>query len=187
MLTFESFLPYPVVDQSCVFTFGTFDGVHLGHQKLFQLVIAEAKKRGWLACCLTFKNHPLTLLYPNRAPLILTAPAEKLRLIEEAGFDVVIELEFTRAIADLSADQFIEKVCAMLPIRLFIVGEDVVYGHDRKGRREHLEAMGKKFGFVPHLLPKFSSENEPISSTRIRTLLQEGKRQEASRLLGRTI
>jgi len=187
MLKFDTLLPYRVISQPCVFTFGTFDGVHLGHQKLFQTVIATAREENMLAACLTFKNHPLTVIYPEKAPLVLTAPAEKLALIEAAGFDVVIELEFTPAIAHLTADEFVERLTTMLPIAIFLVGEDVVYGKERAGNRAHLEQMGKIFGFESRLLSRFSSENEPISSTRIRKLLQEGKRGEASRLLGRII
>ena len=185
MRTFYEFTSERVTNQPCVFTFGTFDGVHLGHQKLFHEVTSYARTHTLLSAVFTFTNHPLSLLSPEKAPFLLTTAEEKHALIEAAGFDISIELPFTHALACLSADEFIQKLSTMLPIALFIVGEDVVYAKGREGNRAHLEKKGLEIGFRVQFLPKFLFDGQPISSSRIRQLITERKFHEASQLLGR--
>src|SRR6185295_12763221 len=178
MRTFHEFVAHSVIEKPCAFTFGTFDGVQLGHHKLFHEVISEAKKHNLLSAILTFTNHPFSYLCPEKAPCLLTTAQEKHALIEAAGFDISIELPFDAKLASLSADEFINRLSTMLPIPYFIVGEDVVYGKDRTGKRSHLEKKALEYGFQALFLSKVASNSQPISSTRIRQLIAEKKFEE---------
>jgi riboflavin kinase/FMN adenylyltransferase len=184
MLIFKAFTEKRVVTTPVIFTFGTFDGVHLGHQKLFQTVVELAKKKEMMSALLTFSNHPFTILCPEKAPLLLTTAEEKRALIEKAGLDLLIELPFTKELAALSGDDFIEAIVKMLNVACFVAGEDVVYGKGRSGNREHLLKKAEELHFGVQCIPKFLLHGESVSSTRIRALLQAKNFSEAARLLG---
>ena len=187
MLTFHELTCNRATDRACVFTFGTFDGVHLGHQQLFYEVIAKAKAEHLLAVVLTFTTHPLSIVRPDEALQLITTPEEKHVLLQQAGFDISVEVPFTKEFSELSADGFIDRLMHMLPIKYCIVGPDVVYGHQRLGNREHLTKKALEYGFEVIFLPKVTRGNESISSTRIRQLLREGRGGEAEQLLGRPL
>ncbi len=186
MKIYRQFQPYRVSERPCVFLFGTFDGVHRGHQHLFSQAIELAKKMGYATALLTFQNHPAAVLRPEiPPPIALTTDAEKLSLIEPYGFDIVIDIEFTKAVSDLSAEQFIEKICTMLDVKIWLAGDDVAFGRHREGTKKYLLERSKVWGFEVQLLTKLCVGGVPISSSSIRTLISEGKLSDAEGLLGR--
>ena len=185
MKIFENLIPYRVIERPCVFTFGNFDGVHLGHQYIFRQVIDQAHAQNLSSAILTFRNHPAEILRPDKAPSRLTSPEKKLELIESFGFDIVIDLAFTKEIAELSADDFFNKLLIMLPIACFVVGDDVAFGKDRVGNKEYLVAKSEALGFKVKILEKFCVDGLVVSSTLVRKLIQEGEFEKVSALLGR--
>lgn len=185
MQIFTELLPYPVSDIPCVFTLGTFDGVHLGHQALFRQLVAEAKAENCASAILTFQNHPYEVLCPQKVPFRITSAEEKLALIEQCGIDIVINLTFTQEIADLTADAFLQRILTMIPCKKWLAGEDVAFGKNRSGNKNYLLAKAKEQGFEVQFCDKLCIDGAPVSSNRIRALIMDGNIQEAMRLLGK--
>jgi len=168
-----------------VLTIGAFDGVHRGHQALIAHVVERARATGRQAALMTFHPHPAVVLAPARAPKYLTTPGEKIALLEGLGLDVVVLLPFNRDVANTTAREFMEMVSDRLKLRELWVGADFALGRGREGDVEHLTELGREMGYEVHVMPPVIEGGAPISSTRIRALIQHGEVAEAARLLGR--
>ncbi len=170
------------IDNALV-TIGNFDGVHAGHRALLKS-LREA--RGGSVVVVTFDPHPAVVLAPERAPESLTSVAQKVELLREAGADVVVIQPFDRALASLTAEQFIERFLAG-PVRAaeVHVGYDFRFGRGRAGDFATLEREGARLGFRAVRVEATTVDGEPASSTRIRTALAAGDVALSARLLGR--
>jgi riboflavin kinase/FMN adenylyltransferase len=169
-----------------VATIGNFDGVHRGQRAILDRTVARAEELGVPAVVVTFQPHPLSILSPERAPVPLTTPKQKEALLEEAGIAVVLVVRFTPEFARVPARQFVrEFLHDKLGLQEIYVGEDFVFGHQREGNLELLQAMGSELGFAAHGVTELTQGGERISSTRIRRALGEGKTAEAAEMLGR--
>ncbi len=169
-----------------VVTLGNFDGVHLGHRELFRAVWQSSHKLSCPAVVCTFNPHPLKFLAPDKAPPLLNTLAEKRRLIAASHVDYLVEIPFTRDLAVMSPEQFIEEILiGKLQVSELVVGYDYAFGKGRKGNAEFLAAYGAKAGFHVNVLQPVSVAGEPYSSTRIRNLIMAGDVAEAKGLLGR--
>lgn len=173
----------PVIDRPCVFTFGTFDGVHLGHRHIFDTLAQVAKSVKLPTAILTFSNHPLEVLSPGQPVARLCSESQKLKQLASYGFSVVVDVPFDAALSALSAEAFLKAVQNMVPFSSLVVGEDVSFGKDRKGDKNFLSKFNNEFSLM--LVDKFCIDGEPVSSSRIRQLISEGKFDEAENLLGR--
>jgi riboflavin kinase/FMN adenylyltransferase len=169
--------------QETVLTIGAFDGVHRGHQALIAQVVARARETDRLAVALTFHPHPAAVLAPDRAPRYLTTPGEKIALLE--GLDLVVLLPFTRETANTSAHDFVEALTTHLRLRELWVGADFALGHNREGDVPRLRELGRELGYEVHVIEPVTGDGEIVSSSRIRSLLGEGRVQDAASLLGR--
>lgn len=168
-------LPTPIA-----LTIGTYDGVHLGHQYLFQ----ELKKYG-TAAVLTFSNHPAEVLHPHTAPPLIDTLDQKIRRLENNGIDLAIILPFTSELSSLSYDTFLKQVREHLPFTHLILGEGAVIGHQAQGTEKNIRALAKELDFEAIYLPKFTLDGEVISSRKIRQLIETGNFEQAFNLLGR--
>jgi riboflavin kinase/FMN adenylyltransferase len=169
-----------------VVTLGNFDGVHLGHQALFRLVVERARNRGGKAVVYTFEPHPVRILNPSLAPPRITPEAEKLRLIEAHGPDVCIVEPFTAELAAVSADDFVAKALVQaLGVSELVVGYDFTYGKGGAGNTRTLEQAGERFGFALTVVRPQTFGGVVASSTKIREFIHEGKVEGAAMLLGR--
>jgi riboflavin kinase/FMN adenylyltransferase len=169
-----------------VATIGNFDGVHRGQRAILDRTVARAEELGVPAVVVTFQPHPLSILSPERAPVPLTTPKQKEALLEEAGIAVILVVRFTPEFARVPARQFVrEFLHDKLGLQEIYVGEDFVFGHQREGNLELLQAMGGELGFAAHGVTELTQGGERISSTRIRRALGEGKTAEAAEMLGR--
>lgn len=174
------------VPQNTVATIGNFDGVHLGHRAIFRRVFAEARRIQGTATVITFNPHPLKLLAPTRAPLLINTYAERERLIGASCIDLLVCLPFTAALAALPATTFVTDILLRaLGVKHLIVGYDYAFGHNRQGNAAFLQQCGEQYGFNVEILPPIMQHQEIYSSTRIRQLLQEGDVEAAALLLGR--
>ncbi len=165
---------------------GTFDGVHLGHQAIFQRMVEDARKIGGQTVVVTFYPHPRMVLNIDSQHLrFITTQEQKLRLIEKTGIDHVIVIEFTRAFSRTSSDDFIRHyiVDKMKPARL-VVGYDHHFGKNRMGDFKLLYDLSLKYNFKLERIPAQDVEHIAISSTIIRKALEVGDVQKANRLLG---
>lgn len=173
-------LPYPVL------TIGNFDGVHLGHQSIFRMVIEAASEHNGTSIVFTFVPHPLSVIAPERAPQLLTTYKEKIQLINSFGIDVIICANFTKEFANVTAEEFVSDVLhKTLNVREVYVGSNYSFGKGRKGSPEFLRELGSKYGFTVHIVDEVMVNNVIPSSSRIRNLIARGKVNEASILLGR--
>ncbi|PKN13737.1 MAG: riboflavin biosynthesis protein RibF [Deltaproteobacteria bacterium HGW-Deltaproteobacteria-4] len=174
------------VPRHTVATIGNFDGVHLGHRAIFRRVVAEARQAQGTATVITFNPHPLKLLAPERAPLLIDTYAERERLIAASCIDLLVCLPFTATLAALPATTFVTEILlGSLGLKHLIVGYDYAFGRDRQGDAIFLQDCGERYGFTVEVLPPIKQNQDVYSSTRIRQLLLEGDVESAASLLGR--
>ena len=169
-----------------VLTIGNFDGVHKGHLSLFDLVKRRAKAINGQSALMTFDPHPIKVMKPGNGPPLITLTQQKLELIADAHIDVIFCIPFTRQFASISARNFVQDILVnKIGIKEVVVGYDYTFGSGREGGIELLQNMGKELDFRVHVVEPVYVENILVSSTSIRTLVQEGKLHETKRLLGR--
>jgi len=166
-------------------TIGKFDGVHLGHQGVIRSLSALSVSAE--VTVVTFDRHPRALLDPTSCPDDLLSVNQKIDALIDAGADRVAVIPFTQDFADLEPEEFSRQVLSEgLDAQLVLVGEDFRYGHEGRGNLDALRAEGERSGFSVHTVADIvHTGGERISSTRIRSLLSEGKPAEAAELLGR--
>ena len=169
-----------------VLTLGNFDGVHLGHQKIFNAVKEEARKIDGEAIVFTFDPHPLQVLDPQRCPPFITPFKKKLMLVEMLGIDVIIVATFDLGIANITPEAFVKQILVdKIGPKKILVGYNYYFGKDRKGNVEMLIQLGKKFGFEVEVIGALKVNDTPVSSSKIRELIQGGQMGQAAQLLGR--
>jgi riboflavin kinase/FMN adenylyltransferase len=170
-----------------VLTQGTFDGVHLGHVKVLENVVSEAKQCGLESMLLTFFPHPRLVLYPNDNPLrMLSSLDEKIQMVEACGIDHLTILPFTSEVANLSPLDFVRGVLVnKLHVTTMIVGYDHRFGKNREGSFDDLLQYGEMLNFKVKEIPAGEIDHIAISSTRIRKALLSGDLSQANQLLGR--
>ncbi|MGE0716179.1 MAG: bifunctional riboflavin kinase/FAD synthetase [Alphaproteobacteria bacterium] len=176
----------PAARLGAVVALGNFDGVHLGHQAVIAAARRIAEGLGAPAGVLTFEPHPRQLFRPDDPPFRLTPFRIKARAMEALGLDVLYALAFDREFSRHSADAFIADILvAGFGVRHVVAGADFAFGHRRGGDMALLERRGRALGFGVSTAAPVTDGEGPISSSRIRRLLEEGKPAEAARLLGR--
>ncbi|MEN8171724.1 MAG: bifunctional riboflavin kinase/FAD synthetase [Chloroflexota bacterium] len=166
-------------------TIGSFDGVHLGHQKLVHQLTAGARKAGAPAVVLTFFPHPTTVVRGTDHPFYLTTPEERARLLGELGADVVISYPFDDAVMGTPASKFIADLHHHLGFKHLKIGHDFSLGKDREGDVDLLSQLGARWGFTLSQVEALEYDNHVISSSRIRFLLGAGQVDQVAILLGR--
>jgi len=170
-----------------IVTVGTFDGLHRGHWDVVQQLVARGHERGLPSVLVTFEPHPLEVVNPAAAPLLLTPGREKLEILAESGLDYVAVLPFTRALANYEADQFVDLVLRdRFRMRELLIGYDHGFGRGRTGDVSVLRELGASRGFTVDVVPPVAGEGgEPVSSSATRRALLDGDLDTARRALGR--
>ena len=178
----DSPLPYAVV------TSGTFDGVHLGHQTILKRLneVARAHPDGQ-SVVMTYWPHPRTVVSNDSQDLrLLSTLEEKIELLQQAGVDHLVVIPFTRAFSQLTSGEFIQQVLIDgLGTKKLVIGYDHRFGRDRQGGFDYIQAHQAEYGFEVEEIPRQDIEAVGISSSKIRTALNEGNIDAATRFLGR--
>jgi len=170
-----------------VITIGNFDGIHLGHQKIFEEVKQRSYELKGDSIVYTFEPHPLNILSPHKKVPLITSFSEKIKLIEEAGIDIVICEDFTPEYANLSPRQFVKNILMdKIGIRAIFVGHDCAFGKGRKGNIDTLKQLGEEFDFEVHAVDAVKVDDVLVSSTKIRDTIQKGDVKKVASLLGRS-
>lgn len=169
-----------------VLTIGNFDGVHLGHREIFRRVVNKARELKGTAVVVTFDPHPLRFLAPDKAPLQLNTPEEKIRLLAASCIDLLVVLNFTQQLAEMPAEVFVRDLLVRkLGVKHLIVGYDYAFGHNRQGDTAFLQEQSRIHNFTLEVLEPIRAEQQAHSSTAIRKILSEGRVAEAVKILGR--
>lgn len=174
------------IQRPTVLTIGVFDGLHLGHQAIVRQVVERALLTDATPTLITFDPHPRQVLKPESAPPLLQTFAQKMEGLRLLGMQQVIVMNFTQALADISAEEFIEQFMhEALGAREVHLGKGFAFGRGRAGNIELLEAEAERLGFVAEEVPEVRIGHHRISSTMVRRLLQAGRVNQARRMLGR--
>lgn len=169
-----------------VITIGNFDGVHRGHQALFERVKEWAAKLHGESVVMTFYPQPLQVLAPEAGPPLITLHDRKIQLIGSCGIDVTIVIPFDREFSRISAPSFVKDLLVgKIGIKAIVVGYDYRFGYGRQGDIDFLREMGDECGFIVDIVSGVQVEETVVSSTLIRQLIRDGDLREAGRLLGR--
>lgn len=164
---------------------GMFDGVHLGHRAVVESAVQSARAAHGISAVLTFWPHPSRLFRPEQPTRLMQDAATKSRRLAELGVDVVITQAFTAELASVPAANFLAWLKSRLPrLAAVYVGENFRFGQGRRGDVAQLVASGRDLGVGVFSAPRVSMNGEPISSTRIRVLLEAGDVEGANTLLG---
>ncbi len=167
-------------------TIGNFDGVHLGHQVLYQRVKEWAGRLDGESVVMTFHPHPMRVLMPESDLTFITSHERKMELIAACGIDTAIVIPFKRDFAQLSARDFVAKILVgQVGVKALVVGHDYRFGRKREGDIDYLGKLGQEFQFAVDIVPAIEIDGMLVSSTQIRTLVKGGHLREASKLLGR--
>ncbi len=173
--------PFP---NACV-TIGNFDGVHLGHQRLFDIVEQRAYHSHGASIAITFNPHPLQILRPGGIKLISTCE-QKIELIGMSGIDVLVIIPFTKSFAATSAVQFVDEILIKrIGVKHLFVGYDYAFGKGRTGDIPFLKRQGEEKGFSVTVIDAYYENEILVSSTKIRELVMAGDMAETKKLLGR--
>jgi riboflavin kinase / FMN adenylyltransferase len=168
-----------------VLTIGNFDGFHLGHQAIFRALNEAGTRRGLPRAAITFEPHPLELIAPERAPLAISTPAQRERLIEAAGADVLFIQTFDRPFSRLTPEEFIARyVIDAFRAQVLSVGENFRFGCEHRGSIATLDGYPDQFDLIA--IPPVVLDGTPVSSSLVRTAIAEGDVARAGRLLGRS-
>lgn len=169
-----------------VLAIGSFDGVHVGHRRILSTLLNIAHKKSGEGIVLTFSNHPRKVLTPKTPPKILTTIEEKIVAIEQCGVHNLVVLDFTLEIANMTAIDFLNDVILKrLGVIDIVVGYDNAFGKDREGNLDFLREFSHRRGFGVTLVEPRNFYSRPISSSWIRTELEDGNIVLANTLLGR--
>ena len=168
-----------------IVTIGTFDGVHIGHQKIINRVINLGKEKGLKSVVLTFFPHPRMVLQKDSNLKLLNTIEEREAILTKLGLDQMVIKNFTKEFANLSARDFVKTVLVeALHAKYIIIGYDHKFGKNRSADIHDLKTFGKEFGFEVEEISAQDVEHVAVSSTKIRKALQEGDIETANAFLG---
>ena len=167
-------------------TIGVFDGVHRGHRHVLRRLSEIARETGRTSIVLTFRNHPASVLRPDFEARYLTTLDDRLRLIREAGGDLLVPITFDVELSRLTAREFTVLLSGHLMMKDLVVGPDFAMGRNRAGDVAALTALGSEVGFSLHVVePLLDEAGQPVRSTHVRDALSKGDVAAAAALLGR--
>lgn len=178
-------LDHIVRDDRSVLTVGTFDGVHLGHQAILRYLRERADRVGGVPTVVSFDPHPREVVTGERVPLLTTLD-ERADLLGEHGVERFVVLPFTRDLSNLAPEDYVERVLIeTVGLREIVIGYDHRFGKNRAGDRSTLERLGAARGFSVDVIPEQLVQDQTVSSSAIRRLLEAGDVAGAARMLGR--
>ena len=171
--------------QPTVLTIGTFDGVHLGHQKIIERVVATARQEGLLATIFTFFPHPRMVVQHDKSLKLIHTLEEKKQLLQQLGVDLLVVQPFNEAFAQLTAEEFVSTILVQhLNVKKVIIGYDHRFGRNRTANIDDMRLFGEKYGFAVEEISVQEVDEVSVSSTKIREALNKGDVTTAEHYLG---
>jgi riboflavin kinase/FMN adenylyltransferase len=173
--------------KNAVVTSGTYDGVHIGHQKILGRLKEIAEKYKGETVVITFWPHPRLVLYPEENTLqVLNTFEEKAELLRQQGIQHLLRIPFTKEFSQISSQEFIDRILVnQIGTKKLVIGYDHRFGKNREGSFEQLKLNGPQYGFDVEEISRQDVDNVGVSSTKIRKALTEGDIETANHFLGR--
>lgn len=171
---------------NAIVTSGTFDGVHIGHQKILRTLKNIATKKNGETVLITYWPHPRLVLDPaNDTIKLLTSFEEKASVLESFGLDHLIKIPFTKEFSQMSSARFIKEILVDgIGTKTLVIGYDHKFGHNREGSFESLKANAGNYGFTIREIPRQDIKNVGVSSSKIRRSLSNGDIHISNQFLG---
>jgi riboflavin kinase / FMN adenylyltransferase len=177
---------YFAAGRRAVISVGNFDGLHLGHQRILRAVVERAQATGDIAAVVTFDPHPMKVLRPKQAPLLVQTLSQRLDGFASFGIDAALVAHFDLALASVPAREFVRTLLVeTLRVSQILVGANFRFGHRQEGNVALLDEMGHQFGFSVQTVDPVIIGGEVVSSTLVRRAIAEGRVGDAAQLLGR--
>ena len=170
--------------RNAVVTVGSFDGVHLGHRRIFEYMREAAERLHGESVVITFDPHPQTVLHPEREFFTLNTLEENAALIGAAGIDNMVVLTFTKAFSQLSFQDFLNFLIKKIGIKAIVMGPDHNFGKGREGNRETMREICVKNSIEIIIIPELIMEENKVRSSKIRQYIENKQFAEAEKLLG---
>ncbi len=179
----DDFIPV----RNAVVTSGTFDGVHVGHQKILSRLHEIADRTKGDTVVITFWPHPRLVLYPDADLKLLNTFEEKAELIKEQGIHHLLRIPFTKEFSQLTSEEFITKILVeKIGTKKLVIGYDHHFGKNREGSFEQLKLNGPKYGFDVEEISRQDVDHVAVSSSKIRKAIETADLETATHLLGRS-
>ncbi len=172
---------------NAIVTSGTFDGVHVGHQKILHRLKEISSKNKGETVVITFWPHPQMVLHPeNNSLKLLNTFEEKAALLKKEGIQHLLRIEFTKEFSHISSLDFIQKILvATIGTKTLVIGYDHRFGHNREGSFEQLKLNSSNYGFDVEEIPRQDVDHISVSSSKIRQALEKNDIETANHLLGK--
>lgn len=174
-----------IKDENLAVALGTFDGVHIGHQNVILQAVKLAKKYNGISAVFTFSNHPLSVIAPKAAPLIINDTLAKIRDIEALGVDILCNIEFTAEMSKMPPIAFMQMIQEYLAPKFVVTGPNYTFGVRGEGTPMLLQKDGSKYGFEAYMHHFVYCQSSMVSSTVIRRALLSGDLEKANKMLGK--
>ena len=185
MRIFDNLKSYSSEKES-ILTIGTFDGVHIGHNKILKRLIQDSKKNNLSSLVMIFFPHPRMILNKSHEIKMFDTIDEKINLLEKTGLDNLIIHPFDNNFSKIRAKEFVEEILVKkLKIKKIIIGYDHKFGKDREASVEDLKKFGKDYMFTVKEIPAQEIDSIAISSTKIRNAILNGEIEKCNKFLGR--
>lgn len=186
MIVIRELSQFPSLPHAVV-TSGTFDGVHVGHQQILSRLTESARQSNGQSVVLTYWPHPRTVLNPSDDSLrLLSTIEERVEALEQFGIDYLLILPFTKAFAQMSSEEYIQQILInTLQTKKLVIGYDHRFGKNREGGFDYLQKNATRYGFEVEEIPRQDIEAVGVSSSKIRTSLENGDVATATKYLGR--
>ncbi|HYG01095.1 MAG TPA: bifunctional riboflavin kinase/FAD synthetase [Chryseosolibacter sp.] len=172
---------------NAIVTSGTFDGVHVGHQKILTRLREVAARNNGETVVITYWPHPRLVLHPEDDTLkLLNTFEEKADLLKIQGIQHLVRIPFTKEFSNLNSEEFIKKILVeTIGTKKLVIGYDHHFGKNREGSFEQLKVNAPRYGFEVEEIPRLDVDHVGVSSTRIRQALEQGDIHTANHFLGR--
>lgn len=185
MFIYNAISEIPTLKHAIV-TIGTFDGVHLGHQKIIKRLLELKQQHGGETVLFTFEPHPRKVLFPEQTDLrLITNTNEKCELLKQFGIDHVLVYPFTKAFSQMQASTYIDEIISKgLQTKTLVIGYDHHFGSNREGNIIMLKEQASQYGFEVEEISVQEINQLNVSSSRIRKAIEQGEIEEANNYLG---
>ena len=173
-------------DPNTVLTIGTFDGIHLGHQKILEKLFERSRHHKGRSFLITFHPHPRKVITKANGLKILSTPEEKALILEKMGLENLFIINFTKEFSQQSPIEFFRNfIISKIGLKEIVIGHDHKFGKGREGTSDTLKTLGKEFNFKISMVDEYKLGDETISSTKLRHAIMDGDIKRANSFLGR--